>query len=78
MVNFSPMVVNLLGFKINVVDRAAVVNIGPIQQVDFFLSTKRNQGFGENNGDLSPVNIPITAVADPDFCDSPSVKNSFI
>lgn len=34
--NFAPMVVNLLGFKVNVMDRASQLNFGPSQQVDTF------------------------------------------
>ncbi|RLQ95447.1 hypothetical protein [Falsibacillus albus] len=75
---FAPMVVNLLGFKVNVADRSAVVNVGPNQQIDLFVSTKQNQGFGEGNGDLAPVYIPITVVNDPDVNDSNSGKWSLI
>ncbi|WP_028401083.1 hypothetical protein [Ectobacillus panaciterrae] len=76
--NFAPMVVNFLGFKINVMDQASTAVIGPNQQVDIFVSVKRNQGFGEVNGDLSPIYIPITGVADPDAIDSNSVKGSVV
>ncbi len=72
------MVVNLLGFKVNVIDQGSNVIMGPNQQFDLFVSTKRNQGFGELNGDVSPVNIPIQAVTDQDVIDSASVKNSVV
>ncbi|WP_223595439.1 hypothetical protein [Neobacillus bataviensis] len=75
---FAPMVVNLLGFKVNVIDQGSNVIMGPNQQFDLFVSTKRNQGFGELNGDVSPVNIPIQAVTDQDVIDSASVKNSVV
>lgn len=78
MVFFTPFALNLLGFKINSVDNAAVVNVGPVQYIDQFTSYKRNQGFGELNGDLSPINIPIDYLMDPDVSDSPSVKNSIV
>lgn len=75
---FAPMIVNLLGFKVNVVDQGSNIVMGPNQQLDLFVSTKRNQGFGELNGDVSPVNIPIQAVTDQDVIDSASVKNSVV
>ncbi|HAM79471.1 MAG TPA: hypothetical protein DCO80_01520 [Ornithinibacillus sp.] len=76
--NFAPMVVNILGFKVNVMDRAATLSFGPVQQAGCFLSTKRNQGFGEENGDLTTFNIPMTSVYDPDLIDSNSQKNSIL
>ncbi len=78
MVFFTPFALNLLGFKINSIDNASVVNVGPVQYIDQFTSYKRNQGFGELNGDLSPINIPIDYLIDTDVSDSASVKNSII
>jgi hypothetical protein len=75
---FAPVVINLLGFKINVLDHASIVNMGPNQYIDQFISYKRNQGFGEQNGDFSPVFIPISYVLDSDLNDSSSVKNSIV
>ncbi|MGG3468859.1 hypothetical protein ABES02_15425 [Neobacillus pocheonensis] len=75
---FAPMVVNLLGFKVNIVDQGSNIVMGPNQQLDLFVSTKRNQGFGELNGDVSTVNIPIQAVTDQDVIDSASAKNSVV
>ncbi|MDN4525165.1 hypothetical protein [Fictibacillus fluitans] len=75
---FSPMVVNMLGFKVNTMDRSATLAFGPVQQLDLFSSNKTNQGFGEDNGDLTVVNLPIIWVADQDVIDSNSVKNSVL
>lgn len=75
---FAPMVVNLLGVKINVLDHASLMNMGPNQFIDQFVSYKRNQGYGEQNGDLSPVLIPISYISDSDICDSWTTKNSII
>lgn len=72
------MVVNFLGMKINVLDHGSFITMGPTQQIDYFLSLKRNQGFGEANGDLSPINIPISSVVDPDVSESNAAKNSII
>jgi hypothetical protein len=74
----SPMVINVLGFKINTMDNGAVANMGSLQLIDQFVSYKRNQAFGEQNGDLSPINIPAAVVLDPDLSDSNSVKNSVV
>ena len=75
---FTPLAVNLLGFKINTNDNSSVINVGPLLYVDQFVSYKRNQAVGEQNGDLSPINIPISNIFDPDLIDSPSVKNSLL
>ncbi|RFU60590.1 hypothetical protein [Peribacillus glennii] len=75
---FAPMVVNILAYKINAVDNGAAVNMGPIQQLDFFVSYKRNQGVGEQNGDFSPYFLPFCLLVDADLSDSPAIKNSVI
>lgn len=75
---FAPVVINVLGIKINALDHSAVMNMGPNQHIDLFVSYKRNQGIGEQNGDASPMIIPISWVTDADISDSPTVKNSFV
>ncbi|WP_420490040.1 hypothetical protein [Neobacillus vireti] len=72
------MAINFLGFKVNTVDNTSFINFGPNQFIDQFTSYKRNQGVGEQNGDLSPVNIPISYVMDPDLTDSNTSKNSVV
>ncbi|MFC4617143.1 hypothetical protein ACFO4N_00205 [Camelliibacillus cellulosilyticus] len=75
----APMAINFLGFKVNSLDRSSSVIMGPAQQVDIFQSNKRNQGFGEENGDLDVFIIPINTVADPDLFDNgPSPKTSLV
>ena len=76
--NIAPMAINFLGFKVNTVDNTSFINFGPNQFIDQFTSYKRNQGVGEQNGDLSPVNIPISYVLDPDLTDSNTSKNSVV
>lgn len=78
MVFITPSVINVLGFKVNVVDNGAVMNMGSLQLIDQLVSYKRNQSFGEQNGDLSPINFPTAALFDPDGSDSPTVKNSVV
>lgn len=75
---FAPMVVNLLGFKVNVLDHASSLNMGPNQIIDQFVSYKRNQGVGEQNGDISPIFMPMSYIMDPDVNDSTTIKNSII
>jgi hypothetical protein len=78
MLFISPMVINVLGFKINSIDNGAVANMGSLQLIDQFISYKRNQAFGEVIGDLSPVNLSSNNVIDPDVSDSNAVKNSVV
>lgn len=75
---FTPMQINLLALKVNAVDNASVLNAGSFQSVDQFLSYKRNQGIGEQNGDISPIYVPISTVVDPELVDSPAAKNSAV
>ncbi|MCC9021602.1 hypothetical protein [Bacillus nakamurai] len=75
---FSPALVNVGGFKVNAMDRGSSLTIGPYQQIDYFLSTKINYGFGEENGDLAPIYIPISSIVDPDLIDSTSAKTSIV
>jgi hypothetical protein len=74
---FAPVALNLLGIKINAIDHGAVVNLGPSQHLDFFVSYKRNQGIGEQNGDLSPTILSQSVVWDMDLYDSLTSKSSF-
>lgn len=78
MVLISPVVINVLGYKINSIDNGAVANMGSLQSIDQFVAYKRNQAFGEQNGDLSPVNLPSNGIIDPDVSDSNAIKNSVI
>ncbi|MCM3702353.1 spore germination protein [Paenibacillus macerans] len=73
--NFSPMAVNVFAFKVNTMERASSFSFGPSQQLDFFVSTKRNQGV-ESMGDLAPLYLTVTNILDTDLVDSNSVKNS--
>ncbi|WP_274365279.1 hypothetical protein [Paenibacillus thermotolerans] len=75
---FAPMDVNMLGFKINTIDNSAVVTMGPSQHIDIFVSYKRNQGIGENNGDLSPITMSLSWVSDTDLIDANTIKNSIV
>jgi hypothetical protein len=75
---FGPVTINLLVFKLNAVDHSAIVNMGPSQHIDVFVSYKRNQGMGEQNGDFSPMLLTHSIVMDNDLSDSPTVKNSII
>ncbi|AZU61868.1 hypothetical protein [Neobacillus mesonae] len=75
---FGPVNINLLSFKINSIDHSAIVNLGPSKHLDIFVSYKRSQGIGEQNGDFSPILLTYSNVIDNDISDSPTVKNSII
>ncbi|RFB18755.1 hypothetical protein DZB84_00435 [Bacillus sp. HNG] len=75
---FSPVNLNVGGIKINSVDNGAVVNLGPSQHLDQFVSYKRNQGVGEKNGDLQQNLMSFSGVWDTDVLDSLSNKSSVI
>lgn len=75
---FAPMLVNILGFKVNNMDRFSTMAFGPLQQIDIFESNKRNQGFGEQNGDLTAITVPLNYVIDTDLIDSAAQKTSVI
>ncbi|MCM3766418.1 hypothetical protein [Neobacillus niacini] len=75
---FGPVNINLLSFKINAIDHSAVVNFGPSKHIDVFVSYKRSQGIGEQNGDLSPILLTYSNVIDNDLSDSPTAKYSII
>ncbi|MEH7158323.1 hypothetical protein [Neobacillus drentensis] len=75
---FAPATLNILGIKINAIDHGGVVNLGPSQHLDLFVSYKRNQGIGEQNGDLSPTLLSTSWVLDNDLEDSTTVKSSIL
>ncbi|MGG3564682.1 hypothetical protein ABES03_24100 [Neobacillus rhizosphaerae] len=75
---FAPMIVNVGALKVNVLDHGSLLNTGPTQFVDHFISYKRNQGYGEQNGDFVPMIIPISYIQDADLNDSNAAKNSII
>ncbi|MDQ1145957.1 MAG: hypothetical protein ABGX20_11920 [Bacillus sp. (in: firmicutes)] len=75
---FAPMIVNVGGLKVNVLDHGSLLNTGPNQFLDHFISYKRNQGYGEQNGDFVPMIIPISYILDSDLNDSNAVKNSIL
>ena len=70
--------VNILGFKLNNQDHASMVNFGPNQIIDQFVSYKSNQGVGDPGGDVPPINIPIAWITILDLTDSATAKNSVI
>lgn len=76
--HFAPVSLNIVGIKINAIDNGAVFNVGPSQHLDLFVSYKRNQGIGEQNGDLSPTVFSRSWVSDMDLLDNPTVKSSLV
>lgn len=74
----TPVMVNVAVLKVNALDHSAVLNLGPSQHADLFVSYKRNQGIGEHNGDRSPVVLSVSWVTDCDLNDASAVKNSIV
>ncbi|WP_303982030.1 hypothetical protein [Niallia circulans] len=75
---FAPTALNILDIKINAIDHGAVVNLGPSQHLDMFLSYKRNQGNGEHNGDMCPLILTTSWIIDNDVYDTSAFKSSFL
>lgn len=76
--NFAPVIVNVLGIKVNSMDRNSILSFGPLQQIDYFQSNKRNQAFGEQNGDATQIYFPLNLLSDQDVNDSNALKGSSI
>lgn len=76
MIFVTPTAVNLLGFKVNLIDNASVMNFGPLQYIDQLVTYKRNIGFGEIIGDLSPPRATLSITIDPDLNDAQAIKVS--
>jgi hypothetical protein len=75
---FGPVNISLFAFKVNAIDHSGIINMGPSEHRDIFVSYKRSQGIGEQNGDFSPILLTGSFVTDNDISDSPTVKNSII
>lgn len=76
--HFEAVTINLFAFKVNAIDHGAIINLGPSKHIDTYVTYKRNQGIGEQNGDFSPIFLTNCWVYDHDLIDSPAVKNSII
>ncbi|MBW8348783.1 hypothetical protein K0H71_04860 [Bacillus sp. IITD106] len=74
----GPVVINVLGFKVNAMDRNSSLNFAASPRIDTFLTTKQNYGFGEENGDFNLNNVPLSLVNDMDVNDSNSQKTSIV
>lgn len=74
---FFPVQINMLGFKVNTVDRNASISIGPSVRTDFNAFTKANAGTGAQNGDL-PVTFATGFLNDADVFDATGTKESII
>lgn len=75
---FGPLVVNVLGIKVNTMDRNSSMNLAPSPRVDTFLTMKQTYGLGEENGDFSIVNLPLNFVNDSDVYDTNAQKTSVV
>ncbi|MBS4219618.1 hypothetical protein KHA96_14980 [Bacillus sp. FJAT-49711] len=75
---FGPVIINILGFKVNAMDRNASLNFAASPRIDTFLTNKQNYGFGEENGDFVINNVPLNLVNDMDVNDTNSQKTSIV
>lgn len=75
---FAPVTITIGGLKLNNMDNASSITMGPSQHLDILVSYKRNQGVGEQFGDVSPMLFLVSGVFDNDLIDSPSFKASLL
>jgi hypothetical protein len=67
---FLPTKVNLGFIKINEVGLGSNFTIGRTKSIGRNNSTKKNQGFGQQVGDMTSISVPIQIVKDADIIDS--------
>jgi hypothetical protein len=53
-------------------DKLKRISRKKVFKLDVYLSTKSTQGFGEDNGDLDAINVPIIVSNDSDISESNS------
>lgn len=75
---FSPAITNLLGFKVNSMDRSSHINFGPSCQIDVTNFTKANTGGASSTGDLVFQPQGLAAVFDPDIFEHQGGKASVV
>ncbi|KHE67456.1 hypothetical protein [Halobacillus sp. BBL2006] len=67
---FLPTEINLPHMKINTVEKQSSVSFGQNYKTNRYVTCKRQQGFGEQNGDRVITHHPIQGVVDADFSDN--------
>ncbi|WML44930.1 hypothetical protein [Neobacillus sp. PS3-40] len=75
MMFFLPTKVNLGFIKINEVGLGSTFTIGRTQSIGRNNSNKKNQGFGQQVGDMTSVSVPIHIVKDADIIDSTTIHS---
>ncbi|MDF2903968.1 MAG: hypothetical protein K0S25_1606 [Bacillus sp. (in: firmicutes)] len=71
---FIPTKVQLGHVKVNSIGRLSSFSVGENQKINNKNTSKKTEGFGEQNGDRTVVSIPIFYVNDDDIMDSDAVK----
>lgn len=72
----KPSFIQIAGMKINSIGIGSSMNIGNSVLLSRAHSCKRNNGFGEQNADLTNIFLPIQIVIDSDEADAFAVKQS--
>nr|MDH3077164.1 hypothetical protein [Bacillus velezensis] len=73
---FFPSVINFEYIKMNGISGGATFNTGSSVMVRNTATNKRNEGYGEQNGDCTVVVIPIMSIDDSDLIDGTANKVS--
>lgn len=73
--NSSSIAINIFLFKINSFENASAVNIGENFLADWYNSSKKSQGYGQNFGDDSTFHTK-SGVDDRDILDSVAYQSS--
>ncbi|WHY88751.1 hypothetical protein QNH39_13330 [Neobacillus novalis] len=73
---FIPTKINIGGIKINSAEHKSAVSIGENFLKGNNTFAKKNQGFGQQLGDLTLDFRPIHITFDDEIIDNPVVKNS--
>lgn len=71
---FIPTNVNIGSMKISSPDHKSAVSVGSAFLKGSNVAGKKNQGFGQQFGDLSITAVPIHIVLDEEIIDIPSIK----
>ncbi|MFJ5716855.1 hypothetical protein [Neobacillus sp. NPDC093127] len=74
---FIPTKVNIGGIKINSAEHKSAVSIGENFLKGNNTFAKKNQGFGQQIGDLTLDFCPIHITFDDEIIDKPVIKNNY-
>jgi hypothetical protein len=67
---FLPTHIHLPNMKINTVEKQSSVSFGQNYKTKRHITSKKQQGYGEQNGDRVIIHFPIQGVVDADVSDN--------